>query len=197
MVEKVIVGYSNIHRANVKSDGSFEKPTRVFSGRKTSNKLNYETSQEWADDTIIKDASLFAGGEGSATFLGLAMDEYTLLFDHKRVKGGIAITTGDTPKTGAWLWERKKKGTNHRRLYCLYSTTCKPSGIDAEAIIEGKAEGEEVEVEYTIGSYTHTDGKTYIVHIIDTDDPTVEPEMIANWFTEVQFPKEQVEAPTE
>lgn len=189
-MEKILIGYSNIHRANLNEEGTFDTPVRVYNGRKTSNKLNYESSQEWADDKIVLDSSLFAGGEGSATFLGLTMDEYNLLFDHQRVKGGIAITDGDIPKTGAWLWERRKKGTNHRRLYCVYNSTCKPAGIDAEAIMEGKAEGEEIEVEYTIGSHTHTDGKNYIVHIIDTDDPTVDAEMVTNWFKTVQFPKE-------
>lgn len=187
---KLMIGYRNIHRANVSEEGAFETPVRVENGRKTSNKLNYESSQAWGDDKIIMDSALYAGGEGTTTFLGLTMDEYTLLFDHLRVKGGMAITDEDSPKTGAWLWERQKKGTKHKRLYCLYACTCKPVGFDAESIIDGKGDPEEVEVEYSIGSYTHTDGKTYIAYVVDTDDPTVDQETISKWYTAVQFPKE-------
>lgn len=190
-MQKLIIGFSNIHRANLTEEGTFDTPKRVPNGKKTSNKLNFEDSQDWADDKIILDSSLYAGGEGAITFLGLSMDEYNMLFDHKRVKGGIAITDQDIPKTGAWLWERRKKGTEHKRLYCLYAATCKPTGIEAESIEDGKADPEEVEVEYTIGSYTHSDGKNYILHIVDTDDETADPEMISNWFKKVQFPAEQ------
>lgn len=188
MKSKLLIGFSNIHRANVTEDGTFGTPVKVENGKKVSNKLKYESSQDWADDTIILDSSMYAGGEGNITFLGLTMDEYNLLFDHQRVKGGIAITDGDIPKTGAWLWERKKKGSNHKRLYCLYACTCMPTGFDAESVVDGKGDPEEVEIEYSIGSYTHTDGTTYIAHIIDTDDPGVDSEMIANWFKTVQFP---------
>lgn len=191
MSNKLLVGYENIHRAIIGPDGSFETPVRVPNGRSIETELEYESTADWADNTIVSNANFFKGGKGTSTFLGLSPDEYTLLFGNKRAKGGYAVTEDDVAPPGAWLWEQKKKGSAHKKYTVLYNTTCMPSKTAAESIIDGKAEAKEVPVEFTVGSYEHTDGTRYIEFSIETDDPTVDQEQVANWFKTVQFPKDE------
>lgn len=195
-MQKLLVGLKNIHRADLK-DGVYETPVPIKYAKKISNKLNFESTQEWADDTIVEDSANYAGGEGTITTLGLLADEYNLLFGSELMKGGVVVSESDVAPSGAWLFEKQKKKSNHKRLYAIYNATCQPIDINAETIVEGKAEAEETEINYTVGSYTHTNGKTYIYAFIDTDDPTVDAEQITNWYKEVQFPIARTVTPPE
>ena len=70
----------------------------------------------------------------------------------------------------SFLFARKKKRSNARRLYVIYNCVCAPSSlINAETIEEGKGSAEEVEINFTIDALE--DGN--IAFYIDTDSSTV------------------------
>lgn len=183
--KKLLKGFSNVHFAPFEND-AYITPIPIQNGKKIEAELKYESEQEWADDSIVDDEFNYAGGEGSLTTLGLDKTEYNALFNNKIVKGGIVVNSGDVAREGAFLFERKRKNSKHRRLYVIYACKCSQSGINAETIEEGKGPAGEDEIKFTVGQAENGD----IFHFIDTDDPTVDQDAITNWFTTVQKPKE-------
>ncbi|CUN17341.1 Uncharacterised protein [Turicibacter sanguinis] len=87
---------------------------------------------------------------------------------------------------GAFLFSRKKKKSDHKRLFVIYSCVCAPSAlVNAETLEEGKGSAEEVEINFTVGQLE--DGS--IAFYVDTDSPTVKQEQVTNWFKTVQRPE--------
>ena len=127
----------------------------------------------------------FVGGEGTLTVLALTSEEQALLFGNTIVKGGIKVNSGDVSPQGAFLFERKKKRSTHKRLYVIYNCVCSPTSISAETIEDGKGEGSTDEISYSIGEGENGD----IYHYIDTDDESVVADAVSNWFKQVQFPQ--------
>lgn len=191
-MNKLLVGYSNIHFAPLKADGMFDTPVRITNGRSFESETEYESTADWADDSIVSQAAYFKGGKFGSKFLGIDADEYTLIFGAERCAGGYAVSEDDVSPVGAWLFEQKKKGSNHKKLSVVYSCVASPSKKAAESIIDGKAEAQEFEINGSVGSYTHTNGKKLIEFSIETDDPTVIQDQIDNWYNAVQFPEEIV-----
>lgn len=183
--KKLLKGFSNVHFAPFEED-DYTTPIPIQNAKKIEAELKYESEQEWADDGIVDDEFNYAGGEGSLTTLGLDKTEYNALFSNKIVKGGIVVNSGDVAREGAFLFERKRKNSKHRRLYAIYACKCSQSGINAETIEDGKGAAGEDEIKFTVGQAENGD----IFHFIDTDDPTVEQETITNWFKTVQKPKD-------
>lgn len=197
---KLLCGFENIYRANINENGEFDTPFRIWNGREIESELEYETTSEYADNTTVSTDAYFKGGKGKVNFLGLTPEEYCYLFDSKRARGGYSIGENDAPKAGAWLFEQRKKGSNHRKLTVIYCSTCVPSKTAAETIKEGKAESKEVEIDFIVGSYEYINEKRESIRLIEfsieTDDPTVDKEQIENWYKEVQFPRDFPEPPT-
>lgn len=181
---KLLKGLRNIHFAPY-VDGSFQEPKPITFAKKIENTLNYESETEWADDGIVDQSHGYNGGEGTLTTLGLGSEEQSLLFGNEIVKGGLVITTEDEAPTGAFLFERGKKGSTAKRLYVVYACKCSPSSFNGETVEEGKSSASTSEISYTISNLPT--GEIY--HFIDTDDSTVDPEAITNWFKTVQMPK--------
>lgn len=184
---KACVGLSNIHFAPFKS-GTFETPTRIRHAKKIENKFKYENIQEWADNIAVINEFLYGGGDGALSVLGFDKDERVLLFGNKAVKGGVAVTDTDEAPIGAFLFERRKVG-GAKRLYVVYACKCSPADISAETIEEGKGNYETNDIEYSISSCEH-EGVNLVYFYIDSDDPTVDQEQVANWYKQVQFPTE-------
>ena len=182
--KKILAGLSNIHFAPF-VDGAYQTPVPILYAKKIENKLEYENDQEWADDKVVENGYDFVGGEGTLTVLTLTAEEQALLFGNTIVKGGIKVNSGDVSPQGAFLFERKKKRSTHKRLYVIYNCVCSPTSISAETIEDGKGEGSTDEISYSIGE----NGNGDIYHYIDTDDTTAPTEAITNWFKEVQFPQ--------
>lgn len=191
-MNKLLVGFENIHFAPIKEDGTFGTPIRIENGRSFESELEYEATADWADNKIVSQASYFKGGKFNIKFLGINADEYSLLFGAKRCAGGYSVSENDISPTGAWLFEQKKKGSEHKKLSVIYCGVANPSKTAAESIIDGKAEAKEFEITGSVGSYIHSNGDSYIEFNIETDDNTVIKEQIDNWYTEVQFPREVV-----
>lgn len=182
--KKILRGLSNIHFAPL-VDGEFQTPVPIQYAKKCENKLNYESDPEWADDRLVENGYEFAGGEGTLSVLALTAEEQSVLFGNTLVKGGLKVNSGDISPEGAFLFERKKKNSNHRRLYVIYSCVCSPASISAETIEEGKGSGSIDEINYSIGQLENGD----IYYYVDTDDPKVVAETITNWYTTVQKPQ--------
>ena len=168
--KKVLAGLSNIHFAPL-VDGTYQTPVPILFAKKIENKLEYENDQEWADDKVVENGYDFVGGEGTLTVLALTSEEQALLFGNTIVKGGIKVNSGDVSPQGAFLFERKKKRSTHKRLYVIYNCVCSPTSISAETIEDGKGENGD------------------IYHYIDTDDESVVADAVSNWFKQVQFPQ--------
>ena len=182
--KKILAGLSNIHFAPF-VDGTYKTPVPILFAKKIENKLEYENDQEWADDKVVENGYDFVGGEGTLTVLTLTAEEQALLFGNTIVKGGIKVNSGDVSPQGAFLFERKKKRSTHKRLYVIYNCVCSPTSISAETIEDGKGEGSTDEINYSIGEHENGD----IYHYIDTDDDTVDTEVVKSWFETVQFPQ--------
>lgn len=189
MAKKLLKGLRNIHFAPY-VDGVFGTPKKIAFAKKIENQLNYESETEWADDEIVDQSSGYNGGEGTLTTLGLTSEEQSLIFGNEIVKGGIVVKTTDEAPTGAFLFERGKKGSTHKRLYVVYACKCSPASFDGETVEEGKSSASESEISYTISNLPT--GEIY--HFIDTDDETVDPTAVTKWFTEVQMPKPNLPA---
>ncbi|MCI9110888.1 major tail protein [uncultured Clostridium sp.] len=180
--KRILAGLSSIHFAPF-VEGEYQTPVPILFAKKIENKLEYESSQEWADDKVVDNGYDFVGGEGTLTVLSLTSDEQALLFGNTVVKGGIKVNSGDVSPQGAFLFERKKKRSQHKRLYVIYNCVCSPISISAESIEDGKGEGATDEITYSIGEHSNGD----IYYYIDTDDSTVDQTAISNWYNEVQF----------
>ena len=176
--KKILAGLSNIHFAPF-IDGAYQTPVPILFAKKIENKLEYE------NDKVVENGYDFVGGEGTLTVLTLTAEEQALLFGNTIVKGGIKVNSGDVSPQGAFLFERKKKRSTHKRLYVIYNCVCSPTSISAETIEDGKGEGSTDEISYSIGEGENGD----IYHYIDTDDESVVDEAVSNWFTQVQFPQ--------
>lgn len=187
--KKLLKGLKNIHFAPF-VDGEFTTPVKIENAKSIEATLNYESDSDWGDDVQIDSEFNFAGGEGKFSVLGLTKEEFNALFASTIVKGGIAVKTTDVSPEGAFLFERGKRSSTHKRLYAIYVCKCSPAGISAEGIEEGKGETGVDEIEFTIGSLE--DGLIY--HFIDTDDATVEQSAVSGWYTEVQKPKASLPA---
>lgn len=190
--KKILRGLSNIHFAP-RVNGKFQTPVPILYAKKCENKLSYESESEWADDRLVENGYEFAGGEGTLSVLSLTADEQALLFGNTLVKGGIKVNSGDISPEGAFLFERKKKNSSHKRLYVIYSCVCSPASISAETIEEGKGSGSIDEINYSIGQLEN--GEIY--HYVDTDDETAVAEVITNWYKEVQMPQEKIKTAKE
>ncbi len=186
--KKILRGLSNIHFAPL-VDGEFQTPVPIQYAKKCENKLKYESDPEWADDRLVENGYEFAGGEGTLSVLALTAEEQSVLFGNTLVKGGLKVNSGDIAPEGAFLFERKKKNSNDKRLYVIYSCVCSPASISAETIEEGKGAGSVDEINYSIGQLENGD----IYYYVDTDDPTIPPEAKTNWFKTVQKPQEKEE----
>lgn len=182
--KKLLKGLRNIHFAPY-VNGSFQEPKPITFAKKIENTLNYESETEWADDEIVDQSYGYNGGEGSLTTLGLSSEEQSLLFGNKIVKGGLVVKTEDESPTGAFLFERGKKGSTAKRLFVVYACKCSPASFNGETLEGGKSSASESEISYTISNLPT--GEIY--HFIDTDDTTVDQEAITNWFKKVQMPK--------
>ena len=184
-VKKLIVGLSDIHFAPWNGT-TFETPVPITNAKKCEAKTTFEEDEGWADNKNVNPGYVFAGGEGTLTTLGLTAEEQTLIFGNTLVKGGVLINSADVAPQGAFLFARKKKRSNARRLYVIYNCVCAPSSlINAETIEEGKGSAEEVEINFTIDALE--DGN--IAFYIDTDSSTVNQEQVTNWFKTVQMPE--------
>lgn len=181
---KLLRGFRNVHFAKETSSG-FGVPKRIHNGRSIETKLNYETEQEWADDSIVDNTSTFAGGEGKLNVLGLTIEEFSELFGALVVKGGVVVTDHDIAPKGAFLFEKQRKNSTNRRLYVIYNCQCAPGNITAETINEGKGQATEDEITFSVGSLP---GTGYVYFFVDTEDSTVDAQQVAKWFTEVQMP---------
>lgn len=185
MTIKLLKGLKNIHFAKIEGVG-YETPSRILFAKAIENKLKYEGEEEWGDDRLVDSSAGYAGGEGKLNVLGLTKEEQSLLFGNKKVKGGIAVNSSDIAPQGAFLFERGKKNSTHKRLYVVYACQCSPTSFSAETVEEGKGKAGVEEIEYVIGE--RNDGLIY--HYVDTDDSTVDQTTIQNWYTTVQFPKD-------
>ncbi len=184
-VNKLLIGLSDIHFAPY-VDGEFQTPVPIKFAKKCEAKTTFEEDPEWADNVDVSPGFAYTGGEGTLTTLGLRAEEQVLLFGNTAVKGGLVINSADVAPQGAFLFARKKKKSNYKRLFVIYSCVCAPSSlINAETIEEGKGSAEEVEINFTIGELENG----MIAFYIDTDSPTVKSEQITNWFKTVQMPE--------
>lgn len=188
--KKILTGLSNIHFAPF-IDGEFQTPVPIEFAKKIENKLSYASDVEWADDRIIDSGFGYEGGEGVLSVLALVSKEQALLFGNTLVKGGLKVNSGDIAPEGAFLFERKKKRSVHKRLYVIYSCVCSPTGISAETIEEGKGASSVEDINYSIGEGPNGD----IFYYVDTDDETIEADTKAKWFEKVQIPV-SLEPPT-
>lgn len=181
--DKLLCGLRNIHFAKWNGSG-YETPVRIWNAKSIECGINYETEQEWADDMLIDNASLFAGGEGKLSVLGLSMEEFVAMFGSKKVKGGVVVSSGDQAPQGAFLFERRRKKSKKSRLYVVYNCQCSPGSITAESISEGKGQAQEDEITFTIGETEENN----IYYFIDTDAEDVVSDQVENWFKTVQKP---------
>ena len=110
-------------------------------------------------------------------------DEQALILGNKKVKGGIVVNSNDVSPIGAFLFEKKFKGSNHKRLYVIYNCICSNPGL-AMQTIEDKAEDSVVEIPLSVSETQEGN----ILYFIDTNDTTVDNSQISNWYKEVQEP---------
>lgn len=184
-VNKLLIGLGDIHFAPY-VEGEFQTPVPITFAKKCEAKTNFEEDPEWADNIDVSPGFAYTGGEGTLTTLGLTAEEQVLLFGNTAVKGGVIINSSDVAPQGAFLFSRKKKKSDHKRLFVIYSCVCAPSAlVNAETLEEGKGSAEEVEINFTVGQLE--DGS--IAFYVDTDSPTVKQEQVTNWFETVQMPE--------
>lgn len=184
-VNKLLIGLGDIHFAPY-VEGEFQTPVPITFAKKCEAKTNFEEDPEWADNIDVSPGFAYTGGEGTLTTLGLTAEEQVLLFGNTAVKGGVTINSSDVAPQGAFLFSRKKKKSDHKRLFVIYSCVCAPSAlVNAETLEEGKGSAEEVEINFTFGQLE--DGS--IAFYVDTDSPTVKQEQVTNWFKTVQRPE--------
>ncbi|MDB8437718.1 hypothetical protein GMB34_09855 [Turicibacter sanguinis] len=184
-VNKLLIGLGDIHFAPY-VEGEFQTPVPITFAKKCEAKTNFEEDPEWADNIDVSPGFAYTGGEGTLTTLGLTAEEQVLLFGNTAVKGGVIINSSDVAPQGAFLFSRKKKKSDHKRLFVIYSCVCAPSAlVNAETLEEGKGSAEEVEINFTVGQLE--DGS--IAFYVDTDSPTVKQEQVTNWFKTVQRPE--------
>lgn len=182
--KNILRGLSKIHFAPF-LNGVFEIPKPVQYAKSAEFKLNFEDDATRADDTIVDNGFLFTGGEGKLGVLDLTPEEQELILGNKRVKGGAAVNSRNSAPAGAFLFERKFKGSTHKRLYVVYNCVCSNPGIVAQTL-EDKAEDSVAEIPLSVSELSTGD----IYFYIDTNDSTADAEQIANWYTEVQMPEE-------
>lgn len=184
-VNKLLIGLGDIYFAPY-VEGEFQTPVPITFAKKCEAKTNFEEDPEWADNIDVSPGFAYTGGEGTLTTLGLTAEEQVLLFGNTAVKGGVIINSSDVAPQGAFLFSRKKKKSDHKRLFVIYSCVCAPSAlVNAETLEEGKGSAEEVEINFTVGQLE--DGS--IAFYVDTDSPTVKQEQVTNWFKTVQRPE--------
>ena len=184
--KKVLRGFSNIHFAPY-VDGAYKTPVQIEGAKNGEFKLNFEHDPSYADDVLFDNGYLYTGGEGKITVLDLTPEEQTLILGNKKVKGGVVVNSNDQAPSGAFLFEKKFKNSNHKRLYVVYNCMCSNPGLVMQTI-EDKAEDATCEIPLSVSELS--DGNIYFY--IDTNDSTVDATQISNWYTEVQMPKEIV-----
>lgn len=182
--KKVLRGFSNIHFAPY-VNGKYQTPAQIEGAKNGEFKLNFEHDPSYADDVLFDNGYLYTGGEGNITVLDLTPEEQTLILGNKKVKGGVVVNSNDQAPSGAFLFEKKFKNSNHKRLYVVYNCMCSNPGLVMQTI-EDKAEDATCEIPLSVSELP--DGNIYFY--IDTNDSTVEATQITNWYTEVQMPKE-------
>ena len=185
--KKVIRGFRNIHFAPFKN-GNFEKPVRMLGAKSGEFKLNFEHDPTYAEDGLFHNGYLYTGGEGNMSVLELTADEQVLILGNKRVKGGVVVNSNDEAPNGAFLFEKQFKGSTHKRLYVVYNCVCSNPGLVMQTI-EDKAEDSVAEIPLSVSE----DSEGNIYYFIDTNDPNVDQEQVANWYTQVQMPQELAE----
>ena len=185
--KEVIRGFKNIHFAPFKN-GNFEKPVKILGAKSGEFKLNFEHDPTYADDVLFHNGYLYTGGEGNISVLELTADEQVLILGNTRVKGGVVVNSNDKAPSGAFLFEKQFKGSTHKRLYVVYNCVCSNPGL-AMQTIEDKAEDSVAEIPLSVSE----DSEGNIYYFIDTNDPNVVAEQVANWYTAVQVPEELTE----
>lgn len=184
MAEKqVIRGFSNIHFAPLQEEGSYGTPIKISGAKSGEFKLNFEHDPTYADDVIFNNGFLYTGGEGNISVLELTPDEQALILGNKKVKGGVVVNSNDVSPSGAFLFEKKFKGSNHKRLYVVYNCICSNPGLTMQTI-EDKAEDSVVEIPLSVSETEEGN----IFYFIDTNDATADQSQISAWYTEVQEP---------
>lgn len=182
--KKVIRGFSNIHFAPYKN-GAFETPIKILGAKSGEFKLNFEHDPSYADDGLFHNGYLYTGGEGNVSVLELTPDEQVLILGNRKVKGGVVVNSNDEAPPGAFLFEKKFKGSNHKRLYVVYNCMCSNPGLVMQTI-EDKAEDSVCEIPLSVSELSNGD----IYYFIDTDDSTVDQAQVTGWYTKVQMPEE-------
>lgn len=185
MDKKVIRGFSNIHFAPLQAGGTYGTPIKIEGAKSGEFKLNYEHDPSYADDIVVEDGFLFTGGDGKVSVLELSPEEQAAILGSKKVKGGVVVNSRDTAPQGAFLFEKKFKNSQAKRLYVVYNCVCSNPGLVMQTI-EDKAEDSVCEIPLSVGESATGD----IYFYIDTDDSTVDATQVSGWYTEVQTPKE-------
>lgn len=184
MAEKqVIRGFSNIHFAPFKN-GTYGAPVKIVGAKSGEFKLNFEHDPSYADDILFHNGYLYTGGEGNINVLELTPAEQSLILGNELVKGGVVVKSTDSAPSGAFLFEKKFKGSTAKRLYVVYNCVCSNPGIVAQTI-EDKAEDATAEISLSVSE----DASSNIYFFIDTNDATVDQTQVTGWYTEVQKPK--------
>ena len=184
MAEKqVIRGFSNIHFAPLTGEGTYGAPVKIAGAKSGEFKLNFEHDPSYADDVIFNNGFLYTGGEGTISVLELTPDEQALILGNKKVKGGVVVNSNDVAPSGAFLFEKKFKGSTHKRLYVVYNCICSNPGLTMQTI-EDKAEDSVCEIPLSVSETS--DGNIYF--FIDTNDATVDQAQVTGWYTSVQKP---------
>ena len=185
---KRLGGLKNIYFAPITkfgtdvNDTTFGTP-RLEGAKKIESSLTYEGVEFFSDDIIDFSDYTFAGGEGTLTLKALAQSDYNLLFGNKVNKGGVAVKSTDISVEGAFLFERSKLGSSHKRLYVVYSCKCSPTSISAETK-EGSITEEVVEITFSVRELADN----LVYYFMDTDAQDVDNDSVTGWYTEVRKP---------
>ncbi|MDB8794271.1 hypothetical protein PN290_00325 [Romboutsia sp. 1001216sp1] len=183
--EKIIFGMSNIHVATVGEDGEFGVPVQILGGKAV--EASFEASEKivYADNKAVYNDKRITKGSGKLSVLGLTTDEKCLLAGTENMSGGLALNASMNAPSLALLFEQEK-ADGGKLLNVLYNVQFAIPSISAVT-----TEGEMAEQISDLDFTCLPDLKQgYFFYTVDTTDAKVDSEMVNNWYTTVQMPKE-------
>lgn len=186
--KKVFSGLEKIHVAKLNADGTYAIPTPIL-GAKSAN-VEFSTSSKpiYADNRAVHNLNKTSSGEGTASVLGLTLDEMCLLSGEEKRGGAFALSDGaDAPSFSILAEEKVGDGT--KNLYAIYNAQFANLADISLTTEEEDIDETNQELKFSCSlSVFEVDGKSYFYQKLNTGDADADATMIANWFTEVQKP---------
>lgn len=187
----VLVGLKDLFFAPEKAgaEGGYDTPYKIAKAMEATVTPNVSNTVLYADDSAAESASAEGETEIELGIDALANGIYAKLLGKQIVNGGVIDTTADIAPNGALMFRSLKSNGKYRYIVFYKGNFQLP-----EESYKTKGESIEYNTPTIKGVFVHSDsvvdakGNGIKRYFVDEDDEDADPEVIAQWFTEVQLP---------